>query len=61
MAETAAAPAPAAAEDKTQQSSRPTRPDDDVFQKALVLAEKAHKASMDQLVSYKVHSLVLLC
>lgn len=51
MAETVAAPAPA--EDKTQQAARPTRPDEDAFQKGLTLAEKAHKAAMDQLNAIK--------
>ena len=53
MAETAAAPAPAA--EKTQ-VVRPTRPDESAFQKALTEAEKAHKASMDKLVSLSTHN-----
>ena len=49
MAETAAAAAPTA--EKAQPTTRPTRPDEGEFQKALTEAEKAHKASMDRLVS----------
>ncbi|KYK59392.1 hypothetical protein DCS_00522 [Drechmeria coniospora] len=44
MAESAPAKAPAAAE-----SSRPTRPDENLFKEELAKAEKAHKASMDRL------------
>lgn len=51
MAETTTAPAAAPVEDKAQQTNRPTRPDEGVFQKALVEAEKVHKAAMDRLVS----------
>lgn len=47
MADTADASAPAA---DTKPTTRPTRPDENAFKEALAKAEKAHKASMDQLV-----------
>ncbi|KAG6267192.1 hypothetical protein E4U49_008309 [Claviceps purpurea] len=50
MAQTAA-PAKAPAADA--QNGRPTRPDEKAFNEALVKAEKAHKASMDQLNAIK--------
>ncbi|KAG6005581.1 hypothetical protein E4U21_007840 [Claviceps maximensis] len=46
---TASAKAPAA----DAQNARPTRPDEKAFNEALVKAEKAHKASMDQLNAIK--------
>ncbi|CAM1511544.1 Fc.00g090570.m01.CDS01 [Cosmosporella sp. VM-42] len=54
MAETATSPAPAA--DKTADkatSGRPAKPDENVFKEELAKAEKAHKASMDQLSAIK--------
>lgn len=45
MAETAPATAPAA-----EKTARPTRPDENEYQKKLVEAEKAHKVAMDRLV-----------
>ena len=47
MADTQAAPVPAADANAT---TRPTRPDENVFKEELAKAEKAHKASMDRLV-----------
>lgn len=47
MAETATAPAPAA---EKATSTRPTKPDENVFKEELAKAEKDHKASMDRLV-----------
>ncbi|KAI5463466.1 hypothetical protein BGZ63DRAFT_422817 [Mariannaea sp. PMI_226] len=50
MADTATAPAPAA--DKTT-TTRPTKPDENVFKEELAKAEKAHKAAMDRLNAVK--------
>lgn len=38
--------------EKPQQAVRPTRPNEDAFKAELAQAEKAHKASMDRLVSH---------
>uniref|UniRef100_A0A8H7TU17 Nuclear segregation protein Bfr1 n=1 Tax=Bionectria ochroleuca TaxID=29856 RepID=A0A8H7TU17_BIOOC len=48
MAETAPATAPAA-----EKTARPTRPDENEYQKKLVEAEKAHKVAMDRLNAIK--------
>lgn len=48
MADTAAAQAPAA--ETPQQTTRPTKPDEDAFKTELAKAEKAHAASMERLV-----------
>lgn len=40
------------AEPKVEQTARPTRPDEAAFNKNLVDAEKAHKASMEKLVCF---------
>ncbi|KAG5930236.1 hypothetical protein E4U42_002638 [Claviceps africana] len=50
MAETTASTKAPAAD---AQNARPTRPDEKAFNEALVKAEKAHKASMDQLNAIK--------
>ncbi|KAI6785430.1 Chromosome segregation ATPase [Emericellopsis cladophorae] len=51
MADTEA-PVAAPAADTTQQQ-RPTKPDEDAYNKSLVAAEKAHKAAMDRLNAIK--------
>ena len=48
MADTAPAPAPAA-----EQSSRPTKPDEDAYKAELAILEKAHKENMDKFNSVK--------
>ncbi|KAF5011359.1 hypothetical protein FDECE_2534 [Fusarium decemcellulare] len=50
MAETATAPAPAA---EKQTTTRPQKPDENVFKEELAKAEKEHKASMDRLAAIK--------
>lgn len=57
-AATAAGTAPAPATEKA--TSRPTRPDENVFKEELAKAEKAHKAAMDRLVCFEACHCCLL-
>ncbi|KAH6895615.1 hypothetical protein B0T10DRAFT_222181 [Thelonectria olida] len=51
MADAATATAPAA--DKSAPTTRPTKPDENVYKEELAKAEKAHKAAMDRLNAVK--------